>query len=202
MTYIPLNEKIIETKKCLLSGVDFAVTDKDLEFYDKMSPVIGGKKYAISSPTLCPDERCRRRTIHRNESKLYNAKSSLSDKPIITLYSPREDLKSVLREEWFSDQWNPLDYGREYQSNTTFFDQFSALQKPIPRAATVTMGNENSEFTTGTGYCKNCYLINSSEYCERCYYGKLIQSSKDIIDSSYIYDSEMLYESFNCEKCF
>lgn len=202
MTYIPPDEKIVETKKCLISWQDFHITEHDIDFYNKISPVIGGKKYTIPTPTISPDERCRRRTIHRNESKLYNAKSAFSGKPIVTLYSPREDLKSVLREEWFSDVWNPLEYGRNYDSEETFFTQFSRLQKPIPRAATVTMGNENSEFTTGTGYCKNCYLINSSEYCERCYYGKLIQSSKDIIDSSYIYDSEVLYECFNCEKCF
>lgn len=202
MALIPPGEKIVETKKCLLTGEEFFITDRDRDFYDKISPVIGGKKYNVPTPTLSPDERCRRRTIHRNESKLYNAKSALSGKPIVTLYSPRDDLKSVMREEWFSDQWNPLDHAKEYQTDGTFFDQFSSLQKPIPRAATVTMGNENSEFTTGTGYCKNCYLINSSEYCERCYYGKLLQSSKDIIDSSYIYDSEILYECFNCEKCF
>lgn len=202
MTFIPPDEKIVETKKCLISWEDFFITDRDMNFYDKISPVIGGRKYAVPTPTLSPDERCRRRTIHRNESKLYNAKSALSGKPIVTLYAPREDLKSVLREEWFSDEWDPLEYARNYNTDGTFFGQFGALQKPIPRAATVTMGNENSEFTTGTGYCKNCYLINSSEYCERCYYGKLLQSSKDIIDSSYIYDSEMLYECFNCEKCF
>jgi hypothetical protein len=39
MTYIPSDEKIVETKKCLLSGDDFIITDKDLEFYDKVSPV-------------------------------------------------------------------------------------------------------------------------------------------------------------------
>jgi hypothetical protein len=36
---IPPNEKIVETKTCLLSGKEFVVTDKDLEFYDKVSPV-------------------------------------------------------------------------------------------------------------------------------------------------------------------
>lgn len=202
MTYIPPDEKIIETKKCTLTGREFYITDRDIVFYDTISPLIGGKKYSVPTPTLCPDERCRRRTSHRNESKLYNAKSALSGKPIVTLYAPREDLKSVLREEWFSDQWNPLTYAMEFDTNQAFFGQYATMQQPIPRAATVTVGNENSEFTTGTGYCKNCYLINSSEYCERCYYCKLIQSSKDIIDSSYIYDSEILYECFNCEKSF
>ncbi len=139
MTYVPSDEKVVETKKCLLSGQEFFITDRDKQFYEKMSPIIGGEKYDIPLPTLSPDERCRRRTIHRNESKLYNAKSALSGKPIVTLYAPREDLKSVLREEWFSDEWNPLDYALNYGTNDNFFQQFQKLQKPIPRAATVTM---------------------------------------------------------------
>lgn len=64
---LPPGEQIIETKKCRLSGRDFFVTDKDLEFYDKISPVFGGKKYAIPSPKLCPDERMRRRLSWRND---------------------------------------------------------------------------------------------------------------------------------------
>jgi hypothetical protein len=39
MTFIPPGEKIIETKKCRLSGQEFFVTNKDLEFYDKISPI-------------------------------------------------------------------------------------------------------------------------------------------------------------------
>jgi hypothetical protein len=32
-------ENIVETKKCKLCSVDFDITDKDLEFYDKISPI-------------------------------------------------------------------------------------------------------------------------------------------------------------------
>ena len=39
MAYTPPGENIIETKKCRLSGEEFVVTDKDLEFYDRVSPV-------------------------------------------------------------------------------------------------------------------------------------------------------------------
>jgi hypothetical protein len=65
--------------------------------------------------------------------------------------------------------------------------------------------NENSDYSAGTAYCKNCYLINSSEYCEDCYYGKLFQSSKSSVDCSYLYGSELCYEcfsvydSYNCD---
>jgi hypothetical protein len=39
--FIPPGEKIIETKKCRISDQEFIVTDKDLEFYEKVSPVFG-----------------------------------------------------------------------------------------------------------------------------------------------------------------
>jgi hypothetical protein len=33
------NEKIVETKKCKHCNASFGITDKDLEFYDKVSPI-------------------------------------------------------------------------------------------------------------------------------------------------------------------
>lgn len=86
---IPPGEKIIETKTCRISGQEFHVTDKDLEFYDKVSPIFAGKKYSIPSPTLCPDERLRRRMIHRNEITFYKRSCDLTGKGIISLYSPQ-----------------------------------------------------------------------------------------------------------------
>lgn len=68
---LPPGEKIIETKKCRLSGQNFVVTDKDIELYEKLSPTFQGKKYIISSPTLCPEERLRRKMSFRNERTLY-----------------------------------------------------------------------------------------------------------------------------------
>lgn len=44
MWFIPPNEKIVEKKICRLSWQEFFVTDKDLEFYEKISPVFAGQK--------------------------------------------------------------------------------------------------------------------------------------------------------------
>lgn len=75
---IPPGEKIIEKKKCRVSGQDFFITDKDVEFLDKVSPILAGKKYALPSPTLCPEERMRRRISYRNQRNVYLRKSSFS----------------------------------------------------------------------------------------------------------------------------
>jgi len=34
-----MTEKIVETKPCKQCGISFDITDKDREFYDKISPV-------------------------------------------------------------------------------------------------------------------------------------------------------------------
>ncbi|MDP7069273.1 MAG: hypothetical protein QF815_01995, partial [Candidatus Peribacteraceae bacterium] len=83
-----------------------------------------------------------------------------------------------------------------------FFEQYAKLHKAVPRMNLVTVANENSEFTTGTGYCKNCFLINSSENCEDCYHGKLLQKCSDSMDCSYLYDSQLCYECFSVYKSY
>lgn len=190
------------TKTCRNTGISFEVSEREQDFLTKITPEISGERFPIPLPDLCPDERAKLRTLHRNEQVLYKNISAFSQKPVISLYRPGTYWKIVTRDEWFSDQWSPLDYGQDPDFSQSFFSQFQSIQKQIPRAATVTLNNENSEYTTGTGYCKDCYLINSSEYCEKCYYAKLLQNCKNIIDSSFIYDSEYLYQCFNCDKCF
>ena len=72
------NDPIVEWKTCRISGQPFPITQKDLAFYDKESPVINDIKYVIPTPTLCPEERQRRRLAFRNERKLYKRPSDLS----------------------------------------------------------------------------------------------------------------------------
>lgn len=88
MTFIPPGEHIAEKKTCALSGKEFVVTDKDIELLDKISPVFGGQKYSLPTPTLSPEERQRRRLSFRNERKMYKRKCDKSGQEIISLYSP------------------------------------------------------------------------------------------------------------------
>jgi len=133
MTFIPSGEKIVETKKCRLSGKEFIITDCDLEFYDKISPVFGGKKYSIPSPTLCPDERERRRLTFRNERNLYMRKCDATGQDIISNYTSDAPCPVFLRDYWFSDAYNPTDYGVDFDFSKSFFNQFAAFAKTVPQ---------------------------------------------------------------------
>ncbi len=215
---IPPGEKIIETKKCRLSGKEFIVTDKDLEFYDKISPIFSGKKYSISSPTLCPDERLRRRMMHRNEITLYKRICDLTGKGIISLYNPTYiwpvyDIKS-----WWSDDWNPLSYGRDFDFWKTFFEQFQSLSQSVPHPAVVNdngLASENCEYTNDCWYAKDCYLVSCAWRMRDCYYcHKTLSDMQNCIDCEwplsevqYCYDcivrSKLAHciSLINCHNC-
>lgn len=187
--------------KCTQCSTSFDIQPDEIDFLKKMDFAFGGTTIPLPEPVMCSDCRQQIRTSHRNEQYLYQQKSTLSGKNLISLYAPRapwgKPYKIYSEEEWNSDKWDPTEYGRDFDFGLTFFEQFASLHKDVPKMALMTLGNENSPYTTGTGYCKNCYLINSSEYCEDCYYGKLMQACKNSVDCSYLYDSELCYECFS-----
>jgi hypothetical protein len=53
----------------------------------------------IPIPTLCPEERQRRRLIFRNERKLYKRKCDATGDTIVSIYSPDKPYK-VYEEEY------------------------------------------------------------------------------------------------------
>jgi hypothetical protein len=191
---------------CSACQSQFTITPEEIKFIDKISPIFEGKKFPIPAPAICPDCRLRTRTAHRNEQYMYMNKSANTGESLLSLYSPDTDwgkkYKIVTDSEWWSDKWDGTDFGRDFDFNRPFFEQFAELCRDIPHVNLIQVGNENSPFTTGTGYCKNCYLINCSENSQDCYYGKLVQGCTDAMDCSYAYDSELLYECFYVTKCY
>jgi hypothetical protein len=104
------NEKIIQTKICKKCSTSFDITDRDIKFYDKISPKFGDKKYIIPTPTLCSKCRKQRRSVWRNERKLYKRKCDLTKKEIVSIYSPDKPYKVYNREDWWSDKWDGVDF--------------------------------------------------------------------------------------------
>ena len=192
--------------RCRECGGAFKVSDEEAAFLKRLVFTFGVEQVNIPPPVQCSDCRLQIRTAHRNEQYMYHRVSDLSGKRVVSLYAPAaprgKPYKVYEQEEWHGDHWDPLAYGRDYDFQRPFFEQFYELQKAVPRLALVSLNNENSPYTTGTGYCKNCHLINCSEYSENCYYGKLVQSCRDCVDCSYIYKSELCCQCFSVYECY
>src|SRR3989338_6921652 len=97
---------------CKKSGQPFIITDEDLQFYQKMK---------VPLPTMCPEERQRRRLAWRNERTLYKRKCSGSGKIIIGMYRENTPFPVFDHDYFFSDKWNTLDYGRDFDFNRPLF---------------------------------------------------------------------------------
>lgn len=196
------SDPIVQWKTCKVSGQPFAIFQSDIDFYQKVSPTINGKKFAIPTPNLCPEERQRRRLCLRNERKLYRRTCDFSGQSIISTYSPDKKYTVYQQDIRESDKRSWLDNGRDFDVTKSFLEQFQAMQLKVPVQALISTYNENCNYTSICGYCKNCYLITASENSEDCYYGHLIQNCRDVLDCCFAYDSERSYGCVDIKKCF
>lgn len=189
-------------KACRMCSLAFEITDQDLQFYEKISPLFQGKKYLITPPTLCPDCRATRRLSFRNERKLYIRNSDLSGKHMVTMYSPEKKIKVYDQEEWWGDQWDPLDYGRDFDFHRPFFEQFAELMKVVPRINLMNKEHENSEYCNFSLQNKNSYLLFTSAENENAYYSNRCFQNRDICDCMNCGQCELCYELIDSENCY
>jgi len=121
------DEKVMETKVCRHCQTRFEITDKDLEFYEKVSPVFNEKKYQIPNPSLCPDCRQQQRYTFRNERNLYKRTCDSSGENLISMHRPDTKFPVYKHGIWWWDSWDALSFGADYRFNTPFFSQFQSL---------------------------------------------------------------------------
>src|SRR3989338_8798887 len=111
-------------KNCKACQAVFVINDADRQFYDKISPVIQGKKFIIPEPTLCPACRQQRRLMHANMQTLYRRKCDATGQMMISIYSADQPFPVYHNKFYASDSWDPLIYGQEFDFNRSFFEQF------------------------------------------------------------------------------
>lgn len=189
-------------KTCRECEMPFVIREEDFAFYEAVSPLIKGEKYLIPPPTLCPKHREKRRLTYRNERNLYRRKSSLSGKEIISFFHPDSPFIAYAHDEWWSDSWDPLSYGRPFDFSRSFFEQFSELTLKVPRPPLVNNKAENSEYCNFTDGNKNCYLIISADDNEDCYYGELMAKNRSSVDLTWGMENELVYEGVECHHCY
>ncbi|MDC0506215.1 hypothetical protein OAN96_01320 [Candidatus Gracilibacteria bacterium] len=191
------NEKVAEAKTCQKCQISFDVTDKDLEFYDKVSPVFNGKKFQIPTPKLCPDCRHRRRLTFRNERQFYKRNCDLTMKEMISIYSPDKDLVVYEQDSWWGDDWDPLEYGVDFDFNRSFFEQYGEFTHTIPRINILNWESVNSEYTNQSLNNKNGYFLTSSGFCEDSLYSHWLKFSHNCSDCLQLDKGDNSYECVN-----
>ncbi len=190
-------------KTCTHCGESFVVTQDDIAFLDRVAPVIQGIKYDLPPPTHCPDCRQQRRLAQCNEQFLYPGKCGLCGKRTVTENPPQANQPIYCRACWYSDKWDPRDYGREFDFERPFFEQFYELRRTVPAIALNQTGTiENSDYIHYAGYSKNCYLIAHADFCEDCCYGYGFKKNTSCMDGFYNLHCELCYDGVYIHKSY
>ena len=187
---------------CALTKRSFVIPNEDLTFFEKISPEFAGIKCPIPSPSLCPEARLQRRMAFRNERNLYRRKSELSGKDLLSVFAPDSPYKVLTFEEWWSDGWDPMAYGRDFDPRRRFFDQLRELCLDVPHLPLNRRDAENSEYTNFALNMKDCYLVFGASHCESSLHSRLIHKTKDVLDCMTLVNSELCYEGIASENCY
>ena len=182
-----------ETKKCQNCKNDFIIESEDFNFYEKIK---------VPPPTFCPECRLIRRFAIRNERSLYKRKCDLCGEEKILIYPIDSPYKVYCYNCFYSDQWDGITYGMDYDFSKLFFEQYMELFKNVPRLGIIKQGfNINSDYINRASDAKNCYLIFASNVNENCYYGVSYWGSKDSMDCYNARKCERCYECTDCYNC-
>jgi hypothetical protein len=195
MEYLP------ENKTCQNCKKDFIIEPDDFLFYEKIK---------VPAPTFCPPCRKIRRAIWRNERSLYQSKCGLCNKNIISIFNRETIFPVYCYDCWWSDKWDPVEYGIDYNFDKPFFEQLSYLSNKVPRQALNVVSNYNSPYVNQAWHSKNSYMCFDLGYGENVLYSNACHFIKDSVDSSYSKKLDFCYEcvdtrdssiSINLQNC-
>jgi len=182
-----------ETRVCQNCKKSFIIEPEDFDFYEKIK---------VPPPTWCPECREQRRIAFRNGSFLYKRKCDLCGANVVSRVSPDKPYQMYCQKCWWSDKWNPLAYGRNYDFKRPFFEQFRELLFFTPHISILNANAVNSEWVNQETDDKNCYLNVGGHFNEDSAYNDYEIHGKNCFDNFWIFQSEMCYGNINCGHCF
>lgn len=179
---------------CKWCNKEFIIRKEDGAFYTKID---------VLFPTLCGQCRYQRRLINRNEWSLYRRKCDATGEMIVSIFNEDAPFPVYKQKYWWSDEWDPLQYGRGVDFNRPFFEQFQELLLAVPHLAIANNKSVNSEYTNQSNNNKDCYFIVSSADNEKCLYGNWYEAGCHLCsDCMDLEKSELCYECISSARLY
>jgi len=181
----------------------FEITDDDLAFYEKVSPVFNGKKEPIPPPTMCPECRIQRHFTWRNERNLIRRTCDSCKKSVVSIYHDDASFLIYCNDCWWGNSWDAMHFGRDVDFSKSFFAQLREIRSIVPRNALYLNNAINSDYCNHSLDLKDCYLCACvGNNTQNGYYSKWILGSRDFSDCYQLVDSELCYESLYSNNCY
>ncbi|MEK7080878.1 MAG: hypothetical protein AAB902_00590 [Patescibacteria group bacterium] len=179
-----MNTKMEQTKNCEHCKQNFTISKEELALYGKVD---------IELPTLCFFCRIKLHLSFWMFGKFHKGKSDLSGESLITVLPEKNRYPIYTSIEWYSDKWDAMHYGMNYNFALPFLKQLQNLQEKVPHPHQNGTNNTMCDWCDDVWNSKNCYLSRSMEHCEDLFYSYRNLWVKNSIDATIC---------FNCEKCY
>ena len=180
-------------KECEISARSFTISAQDREFYER---------HNLPLPRLSPVERLRRRMTRRNFSSLYLRQCDMSGERTLSRYPAASRWPVYSPSSWWSDRWNALTFGREFDFSRPFFGQFQELCNKVPQPAVQGVQVENCDYSNHAFHSKDCYMIFGCVRNEHCLYGHIVWNCEHCVDSLYLFECQWCSHSIDCLGCY
>jgi len=191
-----LKNLVFHERVCLECNKKFQIENEDINFY---------RMLRVPPPTLCPKCRqIRRLGMLMRVPKFFKRTCDAPGhtESIITIFPPSSPHKVYDTDYWWSDGWDVASYGRPYDSNRKFFDQFKDLFFDVPHLALERdVTSTNSEYSVGGRWGKNNYYFSGGFKSEDCSFGDDVRFSKACVDCANVWNSEFCYECVGADHC-
>lgn len=185
-----------EQRTCQNCKNEFVIESEDFYFY---------KKIDVPPSNYCTTCKLQRRMMFRNERTLYrrpNNAPGQEGEQIISIH--RSNISRTVYDDrtWWSDAWDPVDYGREYDFSRSFFEQYGELYKRIPLINLSVTNMSNCSYCNVSEGDKGSYMISASEQNEDCIYSNRVARNKQSGDIYIGTKNELCYELVNATSNF
>ena len=182
-----------EKRQCQNCKKDFVIEQEDFNFYERIK---------VPSPTFCSECRLQRRLVWRNERIFCHRICGLCGEKIISIYADKK-IKIFCQNCWFSDNWEAVEYGKEFNFSESFFKQYLQLFKEVPQVnLNGHVSNKNSPYVNYIAQAKDCYYCFGGGFSENIMFSNLGIECKDSAEIFFSTNCEFCYEILNCERCF
>jgi hypothetical protein len=182
-----------QNKICTDCKTNFIIDEGDLTLYEKVG---------LNVPEQCFECRIKQHWGFSVFGKFRKGVSALTGESLITVLPENARYPVYKSKEWWSDAWDPMDYGQEYDPSKPFFEQLKELQEKVPRSHQTGENSTNCDWCDDVWESKNCYLSRSFLKCENCSYLYRVLDSKDSFDLAYCFNLQSSYDCLFCHDSF
>jgi hypothetical protein len=119
------------------------------------------------------------------------------------MYPDGTSFPVIERDDWWSDSWDAMSYGRDFDFSRPFFEQFFELRDCVPHPSLCTASNsDNCAYVNHTGWSKNCYFTFNTGGNRDCMYVETCENSVDCIECTRSPNCELCYDCVECHRSY